>query len=65
MEFPDKKLFTGKPESLCYSINRRDLFSNGSSVAKRSIQLSYRRNLIINLLNTFFYVIYQIRNYLI
>ena len=26
IEFPNKNFFTGKPESLCYSTNREDLF---------------------------------------
>ena len=43
IEFPIKKFFTGKPESLCYSTNREDLFLKGSSEVRRSIQLSYKR----------------------
>ena len=35
IEFPNKNFFTGKLESLCYSIYRRDLFLNGSSVVMR------------------------------
>jgi len=47
IEFLNKKFFTGKPESLWYYIYRRDLFLNGTSVAKRSIQLSYRRKTLL------------------
>ena len=43
IEFPNKNFFTGKPESLCYSTNREDLFLKGSSEVRRSIQLSYKR----------------------
>ena len=43
IEFLIKKFFTGKPESLCYSTNREDLFLKGSSEVRRSIQLSYKR----------------------
>ena len=31
IEFPNKKFFTGKPESLWYCIYRRDLFLNMTS----------------------------------
>ena len=31
IEFPNKNFFTGKPESVWYNINRRDLFLNMTS----------------------------------
>ena len=37
IEFPNKNFFTGKLESVWYSINRRDLFLKGSSEVKRSV----------------------------
>ena len=36
IEFPNKNFFTGKPESVWYNINRRDLFLNMTSVVLRS-----------------------------
>ena len=43
IEFRDINLICCKLESLMYIISRKDLFNRGCSVAKRSIQLSYKR----------------------
>ena len=43
IEFPNNKFFTGKLESLCYNINREDLFLKGSSEVKRFVCSFYKQ----------------------
>ena len=57
IEFQKIPFFYGKPESVWHNINRRDFILVTSSVAKRSIQLSYRRKTVITITHTFFNVI--------